>query len=130
MLKFILIALIILLLFILISGEYILKRKLKIESIDMRLFSKNRNGPLQILDLITIAIFLSVGATSHYMSSEFSPTYYTKLLITAFFVLEIIRGIELIIFNRDKKSYYHQILRVVVLIAIFIVFNYADNYLL
>lgn len=129
MLKLILIILITLLLYVLIS-EFILKQKLKIKSIDMRLFSTNRNSHLQILDLITIAIFLSIAAISHYMSSEFAPTYYAKLFIIAFFVLEVIRGTELFIFNRNKKSYYHQILRIIVLIVVFIAFSFADNYLL
>jgi len=121
---------VIILLYILIS-YFIFRRKLNIEEIKLYPFSKNRSKLFLTLEYISIATFavISIIYMNRLDSIDFSPTFIPKLSIILFFVIQLIRGSELFVFNDEEKSYYYPYLGSVLLLVVFFYLNYVESYL-
>ncbi len=112
-------------------GYFIFKRKLNIVEKRLYPFSKNRSKVFLVLEFISIATFavISVIYINHLDTIDFSPTFIPKLSIILFLVIQLIRGSELWVFNREEKSYYYQSLGAMMLFSIFVYFHYVESYL-
>lgn len=127
---FIILMLTIGLLCILIS-HFIFKRHLNIEEKRIHPFSKNRKKLFLTLEVITIIIFIviSIFYTNNVDPPQYSLTFLPKLSIIVLFTVQVIRGIELWIFNRKEKSYYYQFLGAITHLIFLLVLCFSDVYL-
>lgn len=118
------------LLYILIN-RFILKRKLNIEEKRLHMFSKDRNKLFLIAEIIAIIAFTvtSIVYINIAVPTHFSPTFIPKLTLVFLFVLQVIRGLELWMFNREEKLYYYQYLAAALFLIIFFVFYFSENYI-
>lgn len=118
-------------LYILIS-HFILKRKLNIKEKRLHLFSKDRNKLFLIVEIIAITAFVVISIIYINISdpAHFSLTFIPKLTFVVLFIVEIIRGMELWMFNRDERSYYYRSLGAAMFLTTFLLFYFTEDYLL
>ncbi|WP_438311533.1 DUF4181 domain-containing protein [Sporosarcina sp. FA9] len=131
MLVFIVITTLIFLLYIYIN-RFILKRKLNIEEKRLHMFSKDRNNFFLIAEIIAIIAFtvISIVYIDIALPTNFSPTFIPKLTFVFLFVIQVIRGLELWVFNREEKLYYYQSLGAALFLIMFFIFYFSENYLI
>lgn len=131
MVMFITIAFLILFVFIFIT-QYFFKKKLQITDEKLHLFKANRVKLFLFLEAITVSGFIIFFLTymNHLSTNDFPMSFIPKLTLILLFVISIIRGVELYIYQRRTKAYYYEFTGAALFILLYILVLFGEQYFL
>jgi len=131
MVMFITIAFLILFAFIFIT-HYIFKKKLQITDEKLHLFKANRAKIFIFVEAITVGgcIIFFLTYMNHLGTNDISMSFIPKLTLILLFIISVIRGVELFIYQRRTKAYYYEFTGAVFFILLYILVLFGEQYFL
>jgi|SRR5690625_3840086 len=131
MVIFITIAFLILFSFIFIT-HYIFKKKLQITDEKLHLFKATRAKLFLFLEAITISGFIIFFLTymNHLGTNDIPMSFIPKLTLVLLFVISVIRGVELFIYQRRTKAYYYDFTGAALFLLLYILILIGERILI